>query len=52
MKSRLNNMWKTIAVAIFVTAMFFIPGCTELERQGYSPIPQNSPGGWEMDPYR
>lgn len=44
-------MWKFIAVTIGVTAMFFIAGCTELERQGYSPIPQNSPGAWEMNPY-
>lgn len=26
-------------------------GCTELERKGYSPIPQNSPGAWEINPY-
>ena len=26
-------------------------GCTELERNGMSPIPQNSPGSWELQPY-
>lgn len=41
------------AVTIFVTALFFlmISGCTEIERKGYSPIPQNSPGSWELNPY-
>lgn len=41
------------AVTIIVTALLFlmISGCTEIERKGYSPIPQNSPGGWELDPY-
>ncbi|MBO5822247.1 MAG: hypothetical protein J6R86_04470 [Lentisphaeria bacterium] len=41
------------AVTIIVAALLFlvISGCTEIERQGYSPIPQNSPGGWELNPY-
>ena len=26
-------------------------GCTERERAGYSAIPQNSPGAWEMQPF-
>ena len=26
-------------------------GCTARERAGYSSIPQNSPGAWEMRPY-
>ena len=26
-------------------------GCTERERSGYSAIPQNSPGAWEMRPF-
>ena len=26
-------------------------GCTERERMGYSAIPQNSPGSWELNPY-
>ena len=42
------------AVLLAVAALFFcivISGCTEIERQGYSPIPQNSPGAWELNPY-
>ena len=26
-------------------------GCTERERSGYSAIPQNSPGAWELQPF-
>ena len=36
----------------FVLAVLFIAcGCTERERMGYSVIPQNSPGSWELSPY-
>ncbi|MBR7108016.1 MAG: hypothetical protein IKC89_06345 [Lentisphaeria bacterium] len=51
MRTDHRSTGKIIAVIIIVAAMFFIAGCTELERQGYSPIPQNSPGAWEMNPY-
>ena len=41
--------------AVLMAAAFLLlllaAGCTELERNGMSPIPQNSPGGWEMNPY-
>ena len=47
-KTKLNR-----AVTVIVAALLFlvISGCTEIERQGYSPIPQNSPGNWELNPY-
>ena len=44
-----------ILAAVVLAAAFllglFASGCTELERNGMSPIPQNSPGSWEMRPY-
>ncbi|MBR2345254.1 MAG: hypothetical protein IKA71_05660 [Lentisphaeria bacterium] len=39
---------------VTLTAAFLlisIAGCTQLERDGISPIPQNSPGAWEINPY-
>jgi hypothetical protein len=41
------------AVTFSVAALLFltVAGCTEIERSGYSPIPQNSPGEWEVNPY-
>ena len=45
---------KTYAV-VLLTAAFLLTllqiGCTQLERDGFSPIPQNSPGAWEINPY-
>lgn len=43
----------TICAAAFIAAVFlcFIGGCSEYERRGYSPIPQNRPASWEMRPY-
>jgi len=39
--------------AVSVTAVFFclLAGCTDLERQGMSPIPQNRPPSWQLQPY-
>ena len=46
---------KKNAVVILLTAAFLltmlIAGCTQIERDGMSPIPQNSPGAWEINPY-
>jgi len=28
-----------------------LAGCTARERAGYSPIPQNTPSSWSMQPY-
>jgi hypothetical protein len=43
------------SAVVILTAAFLLmlitAGCTQLERDGLSPIPQNSPGGWEMNPY-
>ena len=52
MSSRTKEM-SIRAVTILVAALLFmvISGCTEIERKGYSPIPQNSPGDWELNPY-
>lgn len=48
------NRTKVFA-AVLMAAAFLLglvaSGCTELERNGMSPIPQNSPGSWELRPY-
>lgn len=38
---------------LLMLALLFLcaGGCTEYERAGFSPIPQNSPAGWEITPY-
>lgn len=39
-------------ICVMLTLLFLlIGGCTEYERAGYSPIPQNTPCGWEINPY-
>ncbi len=40
-----------IFCAAIILAALFIGGCTELERSGYSPIPQNAPASWNYQPY-
>ena len=42
---------KKAAVFLMFMLLMIIAGCTRIERDGMSPIPQNSPGGWEMNPY-
>jgi hypothetical protein len=40
--------------AVFMAAVFLSAasaGCTQLERDGFSPIPQNAPPSWEINPY-
>jgi len=40
--------------AVLMTAVFLllgIAGCTQIERDGISPIPQNTPASWELNPY-
>jgi len=39
-------LWGSVALFFLVCA-----GCTDLERSGYSAIPQNYPGSWEINPY-
>jgi len=41
----------TIAVVLLTAAILFFAGCTEIERNGFSPIPQNTPASWELNPY-
>lgn len=41
----------TIILAIAGITVFGVGGCTDIERAGYSPIPQNSPGSWSGHPY-
>lgn len=41
----------TVAAALFAAAFFFLSGCTEAERRGYSSIPHNTPAQWEYAPY-
>lgn len=48
-------MIKKKNAVVLLTAAFLlivlIAGCTQIERDGMSPIPQNSPGSWELNPY-
>jgi type IV pilus biogenesis protein CpaD/CtpE len=38
--------------AVLMAAVFLLlVGCTQLERDGFSAIPQNSPASWEYTPY-
>ena len=41
----------TVVLAVVCLAAFGIGGCTDIERAGYSPIPQNSPSPWSYRPY-
>lgn len=38
-------------LAIVVLTVLFMAGCTDLERRGYSTIPQNRPAAWETSPF-
>ena len=39
-------------ILVMLTLLFLlIGGCTEYERAGFSAIPQNTPAGWEINPY-
>lgn len=49
-KGRFKTTAVVVATAAFLCAAL-ASGCTELERNGMSPIPQNSPGAWEINPY-
>ncbi len=40
-----------LLTAAFLLSLVLLPGCTQIERDGFSPIPQNSPAAWEMRPY-
>ena len=50
-----GTMIKKKNAVVLLTAAFLlivlIAGCTQIERDGMSPIPQNSPGSWELNPY-
>ena len=39
------------AVVLLTAAILFFAGCTQIERDGRSPIPQNRPASWELNPY-
>ena len=39
------------AVVVLTAAISFLAGCTQIEREGRSPIPQNRPASWELNPY-
>lgn len=41
----------SLLTAVSVAAVFLLTGCTQIEREGISPIPQNTPASWEMNPY-
>jgi len=50
-RSAYNPLGHWCIFVMLVLLFLFLAGCTEYERSGYSPIPQNSPGGWEIAPY-
>ena len=39
------------AALLSVLLSALLTGCTARERAGYSPIPQNTPSSWSMQPY-
>lgn len=48
----MNRNFLHVAAVVFAAAFFcLLAGCTELERKGVSPIPQNRPASWELQPY-
>lgn len=38
-------------MAMLILFVILFSGCTDIERRGYSPIPQNSPASWQTQPY-
>ena len=50
-KKNITAVYNRTAVFLMLLLLIVIAGCTRIERDGMSPIPQNSPGGWEMNPY-
>ena len=50
-KIDMTAVCKKAAVFLMFMLLMIIAGCTRIERDGMSPIPQNSPGGWELNPY-
>lgn len=38
----------SLYVLLFLLIAFCVQGCTQLEKNGYSAIPQNSPASWEI----
>ena len=41
----------TAFFAAVVMVLTIASGCTDIERRGYSPIPQNSSPSWSNNPY-
>lgn len=35
----------------FLLLTIIFAGCSDQERRGVSPLPQNRPAGWETNPY-
>lgn len=42
---------KITAVVLAAVFLLLIAGCTQIERDGISPIPHNTPASWEINPY-
>jgi hypothetical protein len=49
--SRSDKMKKITAVILAAVFLLLMSGCTQIERDGISPIPQNTPASWEINPY-
>ena len=43
------RLFAAASLAMILTAL--AAGCTDIERRGISPIPQNRPAGWETRPF-
>ena len=46
-----KSMERSGILLMLALLFLLIGGCTEYERAGFSPIPQNSPASWELTPY-
>lgn len=52
MMRQINQSVKNAAFPVaFLLLAVLIAGCSDQERRGVSPLPQNRPAGWETNPY-
>ncbi|MBR7130676.1 MAG: hypothetical protein IKC82_01625 [Lentisphaeria bacterium] len=47
----MEKLWFYTAVITAAVFLSVFSGCTQIERDGISPIPQNTPASWEINPY-
>jgi len=46
-----SSLKNAVLVAAFLLFFAVLTGCSEQERRGISPLPQNRPAEWELNPY-